>query len=77
MVWFSQWHITRSKQKQDTTWYGSANRSAVLEMTNKDGGAHEAISQALKEYEIITLIYNRKSCSLGFLSLCAPVDIFL
>ncbi len=27
--------------------------------------------QALKEYEIITLIYNRKSCSLGLLSLCA------
>ncbi len=43
-------------------------------MTNKDGGIHPCIMlalilQTLKEHEIITLIYNRKSCRLDLLSL--------
>ncbi len=33
--------------------------------------------QTLKEYEIITLIYNRKSCKLDLLSYCAPENIIL
>ncbi len=56
--------------------------AALLEMTNKEGGAHVATRwlsflQTLKEYEIITLIYNRKSCRLDLLSYCAPKDIIL
>ncbi len=56
--------------------------AALLQMTIKDGGAHEATQwlsflQILKEYEIITLIYNRKSCRLDLLSYCAPEDIIL
>ncbi len=34
-------------------------------------------ANSLKEYEIITLIYNRKSCRLDLLYFCAPEDIFL
>ncbi len=33
--------------------------------------------QTLKEYEIITLIYNRKSCRLDLLSFWSPEDIIL
>ncbi len=58
--------------------------AALLEMTNKDGGALMATRllpflQTLKEYEIITLIItvNRKSCSLNLLSYCAPEDTIL
>ncbi len=58
-------------------WYGSANRSGndvnkmaapfcvLLLFINTLDFLH-----TLKEYEIIKLIYNRKSCSLGLLSLC-------
>ncbi len=45
------------------------------------GGVHKvqfimiANASTLKEYEIITLIYNRKSCRLDVLLFCAPEDI--
>ncbi len=58
---------------------------AVLEtfvMTNKDGALHPSTCwlsflQTLKGYELITLIYNRKSCRLDLLSFRAPEDIIL
>ncbi len=34
-------------------------------------------ANSLKEYEIIMLIYNRKSCRLDLLSYCAREDIKL
>ncbi len=77
VVWFSQSHISWSTGNKMAVPIpcGMVQPivAVVLKMIKKDGGTHEATSwlsflQTLKEYEIITLIYNRKSCKLDLLS---------
>ncbi len=90
MVWFSQSQWLSSKLRSDVlnsvtqsacfvidydygyVWLCQATTSGWSRvMTNKDGALNP------KEYEIIMLIYNRKSCRLDLISFWAPEDMIL